>query len=106
MISMQKNTGGMISIIAEISTYFDHQIVSVCLRSMQWRPDPLDHGSDQSKDNSHTNQIMFTSLFKNEMFMHDEIFKQNVLKFAIQMDFWIPKVWQILKRFAGAFHKA
>ena len=34
---------------------FDHQIVSVCLRSMQWRPDPLDHGSDQSKDNSHTN---------------------------------------------------
>ena len=40
------------------------------------------------------------------MFMHDEIFKQNALKFAIQMDFWIPKAWQILRRFAGAFHKA
>ena len=52
------------------------------------------------------------ALFRNKRFMLNEKLQQNALNFAILLEyenpssFRIPKVWQTLKRFSGAFRRA
>ena len=65
---------------------------------------------------SHSYQVNFPllgSLFRNKRIMLDEMLQRNASKFAILLGYEkymggcrIPKIWQILKRFTGAFHQA